>query len=86
MKLEWNDLRCILTLINAILIIFYDKSIAWFGIFIAFLGIMKDITLDRKINGVVMHFTTLLLNIYFLICKCHKTKEKISLKNLHEKI
>lgn len=67
MKLEWNDLRCILTLINAILIIFYDKSIALFGIFIAFLGIMKDITLDRKINGVVMHFTTLLLNIYFLI-------------------
>lgn len=67
MKLEWNDLRCILTLINAILIIFYDKSIAWFGIFIAFLGIMKDITLDRKLNGAVMHFTTLLLNIYFLI-------------------
>lgn len=67
MKLEWNDLRCVLTLINAILIIFYDKSIAWFGISVAFLGIMKDITLDKKINGVVMHFTTLLLNIYFLI-------------------
>lgn len=66
-KIEWNDLRCIITLINAILIICFNRSIAWFGVIVAALGIVKDFTVDKKLNGAIMHSATLLLNVYFLI-------------------
>ena len=66
-KIEWNDLRCIITLINAILIICFNHSIAWFGVIVAALGIVKDFTVDKKLNGAIMHRATLLLNVYFLM-------------------
>lgn len=66
-KFEWNDLRCFATVINVILIMIYGLSIAWFGLFIAFIGIIKDLTTDRKINGLLMHFSSVILNIYFLL-------------------
>ena len=66
-KIEWNDLRCVITLINAILIICFNRSIAWFGIIVAVLGIVKDFTVDKKLNGAIMHGTTLLLNVYIIM-------------------
>lgn len=66
-KFEWNDLRCFITVINVILIMIYGLSISWFGLFIAVIGIIKDLTTDRRVNGLIMHFSNVCLNIYFLL-------------------
>ena len=66
-KFEWNDLRCFVTLVNVILIMIYGLSILWFGLAVAVLGIVKDLTTDRKINGLLMHCSNAILNIYFLL-------------------
>ena len=65
-KFEWNDLRCFVTIINVVLIMTYGLSIAWFGLFVALVGIIKDLTKDRRINGLLMHLANVALNIYFL--------------------
>lgn len=64
---EWNDLRCFVQVINVILIMTYGLSIAWFGLFVAMVGIIRDLTTDRHINGLIMHFATVVLNVYFLL-------------------
>lgn len=66
-KFEWNDLRCFITVINVILIMMYGLSISWFGLAIAFIGIIKDLTTDRRVNGLLMHLANLALNVYFLL-------------------
>lgn len=66
-RFEYNDLRAFITVINVILIIVFGLSIAWFGLVIALIGLVKDFTVDHKINGVVMHGMTAILNIYFLL-------------------
>lgn len=66
-KFEWNDLRCFATVVNVILIMIYGLSIAWFGLGIAIVGIVKDLTTDRHVNGLLMHLSSVVLNIYFLL-------------------
>lgn len=66
-KFEWNDLRAFITFINVILIMIFGLSIAWFGLIIALIGLVKDFTTDRRINGILMHFSSAILNVYFLI-------------------
>ena len=66
-KFEWNDLRALITFINVILIMIFGLSIAWFGLIIALIGLIKDFTTDRRINGILMHFSSAILNVYFLI-------------------
>lgn len=66
-KFEWNDLRAVITLVNVILIMRFGLSIAWFGLAIACVGLIKDITIDKRVNGVVMHSANAILNIYFLL-------------------
>lgn len=66
-EFEWNDLRCFVTLVNVILIMIYGLSISWFGLAVALLGIVKDLTTDRRINGLLMHCSNAILNIYFLL-------------------
>ena len=66
-RFEWNDLRCLATIINVVLIMLFGLSIAWFGLGIAIVGLIKDFTSDRRINGILMHLAGAALNIYFLI-------------------
>jgi len=64
---EWNDIRCVSTVINVILIMIYGLSISWFGLALAGLGIIKDVTdKDFKWNSFIMHFANAVLNIFFL--------------------
>lgn len=63
---EWNDLRALITVINVILIMRFGLSIAWFSLGVATMGLIKDITIDKKINGMVMHAANVLLNLYFI--------------------
>lgn len=65
-QFEWNDLRCFITGINVVLIMIYGLSIAWFGLAVALVGVVKDLTTDRRLNGLLMHIFNVALNIYFL--------------------
>lgn len=65
-KFEWNDLRTILTVLNVVLIIKFGLSIAWFGIAIGVLGIVKELTGNRHINCLVSYLATIALNIYLI--------------------
>lgn len=66
-KFEWNDLRAFITVLNVILIMIYGLSISWFGLGVALIGIIKDLTTDRHVNGLLMHLANVVLNVYFLI-------------------
>ncbi len=66
-KFEWNDLRAFITTVNVILIMIYGLSIAWFGLVVALVGIVKDLTTDRHINGLIMHLSNVVLNVFFLV-------------------
>ena len=66
-KFEWNDLRCLRMVVNVMLIMCFGLSISWFGLGIAIIGLVKDFTSDRRISGIVMHFASAVLNVYFLI-------------------
>ena len=65
-KFELNDLRAVITLINVILIMRFGLSIAWFGFAVATIGIIKDVVIDKKLNGLIMHTANAILNIYFI--------------------
>lgn len=65
-KFEWNDLRAVAQVLNVILIMQFGLSIAWFGLGIALVGLVKDLTGSRHINDIIMHFAGIVLNIYFL--------------------
>lgn len=66
-KFEYNDLRAFITVVNVILIMIFGLSIAWFGLAVALIGVIKDLKIDRHINGLVMHVASVALNVYFLI-------------------
>ena len=65
-RFTWNDLRCFVTIVNVVLIMIYGLSIAWFGLAVALVGVVKDLTTDHKINGLLMHLANIVLNVYFL--------------------
>lgn len=66
-KFEMNDLRALLQLINVALIVFAGFDVgATFGLCVASLGLIKDFTTDRHINGIVMHFASVVLNCFIL--------------------
>lgn len=66
-RFEYNDLRAFITVINVILIMIFGLSIAWFGLAVALIGVVKDLKVDRHINGLVMHLASVALNVYFII-------------------
>ena len=65
-EFEWNDLRAFATVVNVILIMHYGLTISWLGLGIAAIGLIKDLTVDKKINGMLMHTANIILNVYFL--------------------
>ena len=65
---EWNDLRALVTILNVVLIMIFGLSISWFGLAVALFGIVKDLTdKNRRLNGILMHCASAVLNIYFLM-------------------
>ena len=64
---DYNDVRCLLTLFNVIMIIIFGLSIAWIGLAIAVFGTIRDLVCEeRKINSTVQHLTMIVLNLYFV--------------------
>lgn len=66
-RFEWNDLRAGVTLLNVILIMIFGLSVSWFGLAIAVFGIFKDLSQHRHINDMLMHLSSVVLNVYFLM-------------------
>ena len=65
-RLEWNDLRAFIQIINVALIMMFGLSVAWLGLAIAVFGVFKDMNQHRHINDIVLHLTGVVLNIHFL--------------------
>jgi len=65
-KFEWNDLRTLLTVTNVFLIIAFGVAGSWFGLAVAFFGIIKELTGNRHINCLVSYVATIILNVYFI--------------------
>ena len=66
-RFEWNDLRALLMIINVALIVFWSfNSGAIFGLIVASLGLLKDLLIDRHFNGMVLHFASMILNVFIL--------------------
>ena len=65
-QFDSGDLRAFVTIVNVVLIMIYGLSIAWFGLAVALVGVVKDLTTDHKINGLLMHLANVVLNVYFL--------------------
>lgn len=65
-QFEINDLRALITLLNVVLIMCFGVALCWCGVAVAVCGLIKDFTIDRKINGIVMHSANVLLNVYLL--------------------
>lgn len=65
-KFEMNDLRALIQLVNVFMIMIFGLVVSWFGLVLAVCGLIKDFATDRHINGIVMHLSGVILNIYFL--------------------
>jgi hypothetical protein len=65
-KFEWNDLRCGITILNVALIMLFGLQVSWFGLAVAVFGVCKDFSQHRHINDVLMHLSSVVLNLYFL--------------------
>ena len=64
-KFEFNDARAFLTILNVFCVMFFGKSVALISAIIAGIGLIKDFIVDRKINGIIMHFSNMCLYLYF---------------------
>lgn len=64
---EWNDIRCGITILNVVLIMIFGLQVSWFGLAIAVFGVCKDFSQHRHINDVLMHLSSVALNVYFLM-------------------
>lgn len=65
-QFEYNDLRCCVTILNVALIMIFGLRIAWLGLIIALVGVVKDLRTDRKISSLLMHGSSVILNLYFI--------------------
>ena len=66
-QFEWGDLRALVTIINVVLIMVFGLSVAWVGLAIAFIGVVRDLTKERRVSGLVMHLAGVALNLYFIL-------------------
>ena len=65
-KFELNDLRAILSVINLWSIVTRNETLIFICVLTAVFGIVNDIIFNRRINGLVIHFSTLAINIMAL--------------------
>ena len=63
MKIEWNDIRALLSVLNLGAFLYFGKSLAIFGVCVAILGLMKDYFVDKKISGAVLHSVALIMSL-----------------------
>lgn len=66
-KFDYNDIRCLLTVLNVILILKFGLSVAFIGLAIAVFGTIRDLVYEeRRINSTIQHLAMVILNLYFV--------------------
>ena len=60
-KVEFNDVRCALTLLNVVLVLLFGVSFAWIGLAVAVFGIAKDIVTRDHINSYIIHAANMIM-------------------------
>ena len=65
-KFEHDDLRAFLTVLNVVLIMSFGVSVAYIGLGIALIGILKDFKGNRRINSFIIHISNAILYSYFI--------------------
>lgn len=65
-KIDFNDIRCLLSIANLILILTCGRTLAAIGLCVAAFGLCKDIFVDKKINGFIMHLSNIFLNLIII--------------------
>lgn len=65
-KFELNDLRAVLSIMNLWSIVARNEALIFICVLTAAFGIVNDIIFNRRINGLVIHFSTLAINIIAL--------------------
>lgn len=64
---DFNDVRCLLTVFNVVMIMTFGLSVAYIGLAIALFGTIRDFFYEeRRINSTVQHLAMVILNLYFV--------------------
>ena len=66
-QFDWNDLRAFIQIVNVALIMIFGLSISWFGLAVAVFGLVRDFVKERRISGILMHLSGVVLNLYFIM-------------------
>ena len=66
-KFELGDLYALFMVLNVVLVMTVGLVASWVGIGIAVISLIIDFAHDRRINGIVMHLASLVLNIFFIV-------------------
>lgn len=66
-QFDIGDLRAFTMVLNVILIMTIGLQSSWLGLGLALLGLARDFhDENRRINGMVNHIASVILNVYFL--------------------
>ena len=63
---EINDVRALLSLLNLWSIVTKNEALIFVCILAAAFGVINDVAFNRRINGLIIHFSTLAVNIMAL--------------------
>lgn len=65
-RFEINDLRALITVANVICVMAFGLTISWLGLALAVFGLINDIFVAKRLNNALIHFSNIILNLYFL--------------------
>lgn len=65
-KFEINDIRALLSLLNLWSIVTKNEALLFVCVLAAAFGVINDVAFNRRINGLIIHFSTLVINIMAL--------------------
>lgn len=65
-RFEWNDWVSAANILNVFFVIKFGLIASWLGLAINLTCVVYDIIVIRRINLIVLHFSVVLLNAYFL--------------------
>lgn len=65
-KFEINDIRAFLSILNLWSIVGNHKAFIFICLLCAAFGVINDVAFNRRLNGLIIHFSSLLLNIMAL--------------------
>ena len=65
-EFDLNDIRALIMLANVLCVFLFGLSVSVLGLAVAVVGLVNDVLTKQKINHCLIHFSTILLNLYFM--------------------